>query len=68
MIVNIIAVIIIAACLTAAIGYIVKAKKKGVKCIGCSSGGCCADNGYKHECTCCRDPHGVADKTKDSLK
>nr|WP_296009414.1 FeoB-associated Cys-rich membrane protein [uncultured Blautia sp.] len=36
---------IVAAILLAAVGmavaHIVKAKKRGVKCIGCPSGGCC---------------------------
>lgn len=34
-----------------AIGYIVKAKKSGVKCIGCPSGGSCAHKGCG--CGCC---------------
>ena len=34
-------VLIIAAILAAAITYIVRAKKKGVKCIGCPAAECC---------------------------
>lgn len=37
--------------LAVVITYIVKAKKKGAKCIGCPSGGCCPKS--KSECSCC---------------
>ena len=37
----IVAVIIVIA-VVLAVGYIIKQKKKGVKCIGCSSAGVCA--------------------------
>jgi hypothetical protein len=37
--------------------YIVKAKKSGVKCIGCPSGHACSKN--THSCSCC---HGKDDK------
>ena len=37
----------------AAIVYIVKAKKSGVKCIGCPAGGSCPGKSDGHsECTC----------------
>ncbi len=39
---DIIAVIVILIILGIAIGYIVRSKKKGVKCIGCPSGGDCS--------------------------
>lgn len=39
---NIIVIIIIAIILGLAIGYIIRQKKKGVKCIGCPSGKTCA--------------------------
>ena len=39
---NLIVVIILAIILGLAITYIVKSKKKGVKCIGCPSGGNCS--------------------------
>lgn len=45
MIVNIIAGAIIVAVMAAAIAHIVKAKKRGVKCIGCPESGCCAAKG-----------------------
>lgn len=43
---NFIAGSIVVVCLAAAITYIVKAKKKGVKCIGCPHAGQCS----KHHC------------------
>lgn len=33
-----------------ALGYIIKEKKRGVRCIGCSLGGCCGGN-----CSCGAD-------------
>ncbi len=48
---NIIAAIVIIAILALAIFYIVKQKKKGVKCIGCPSGGCCP-NKKGDKCNC----------------
>ena len=48
----IVAVVLIAAGL-----YIVKAKRRGIKCIGCPTAGSCAVQG-KHEhchCGCCGD-------------
>lgn len=36
------AILIIAAILGAAIAYIIRAKKKGAKCIGCPLSGCCS--------------------------
>ena len=40
--IDIIVILIILAIVGAAIGYIVKAKKKGAKCIGCPAAGCCS--------------------------
>lgn len=42
---DIIALIIIAAIVAAAVAYIVKAKRSGVKCIGCPAGGSCPSGG-----------------------
>ena len=36
-----------------AIRYIVKAKKKGAKCIGCSASECHCSDGKKNTCECC---------------
>ncbi len=51
---NFIVIVILAIVLGSAITYIVKAKKKGVKCIGCSaacscSGGCTGGATCGHE-------------------
>lgn len=49
---DLVAVVIIAIVLGLAVLYIVRAKKKGVKCIGCPSGGnCCSSN--EENCSCC---------------
>lgn len=40
--INVIVTIIILAALGAAVGYIVRAKKRGVKCIGCDAKGGCS--------------------------
>lgn len=40
--IDIIILFIIAAIVGAAIAYIVRAKKKGTKCIGCPAGDCCS--------------------------
>lgn len=57
MLANIIAVLIVALAVGAAVRYIVKAKKKGVKCIGCSAAGSCSSAQKGHsECSCgCQD-------------
>ena len=36
----------------AAIAFIVKEKKRGVRCIGCSSGGCSQNGGCSGCCDC----------------
>lgn len=46
---NLIAIIVILVILGLAIGYIVKQKKNGAKCIGCPSGGSCSSK----KCGCC---------------
>ncbi len=38
---NVIIIVVLVAILGGAIAYIVKAKRSGVKCIGCPSGGSC---------------------------
>jgi len=48
----------------AAIRYIVKAKKSGVKCIGCpASSSCPSCNGGKNSdgCSCCSETHENSD-------
>ncbi len=50
---NIVLVAVIAVIIVSALVYVIKAKKKGVKCIGCPSGGKC--NGSCSECTVYRN-------------
>ena len=42
---NVIAFLVLAAIIGGAVAYIVKAKKSGVKCIGCPAGGSCSGSG-----------------------
>ena len=46
---DIIIAIVLVVVIGAAVIYIKKAKKKGVKCIGCSEGGNCTCGCHKHE-------------------
>ena len=50
---NLIIVIVLLLIIGAATCYVIKAKKKGVKCIGCpAAGNCSSKNGGNTECTC----------------
>ena len=40
--IDILIILVIAVIIGAAIAYIVRAKKKGAKCIGCPAGDCCS--------------------------
>lgn len=52
---NVIATVLLLAVLGGAVAYIVKAKKKGQKCIGCPGGcSCCPSQGEKNSCCACR--------------
>ena len=42
---NVILIVALVVILGGAIAYVVRAKKKGVKCIGCPAGGDCGKNG-----------------------
>ncbi|MBP3674256.1 MAG: FeoB-associated Cys-rich membrane protein [Oscillospiraceae bacterium] len=50
---NIILIAVIAAIIGCAAGYVYKAKKRGVKCIGCPSGCSCSSGGCGGNCSCC---------------
>ncbi len=51
-----IVILIILAAVTAAITYIIKAKKRGVKCIGCSAADTCGSAGNPQvSCSACGD-------------
>ncbi|MBQ3544510.1 MAG: FeoB-associated Cys-rich membrane protein [Lachnospiraceae bacterium] len=50
---NIIIIAILVVVIGSAIAYIIKAKKSGVKCIGCPNGGNCAHkNDKSSSCNC----------------
>lgn len=53
---------IVAIIIVLAVRYLYKAKKSGVKCVGCPSGGCCSHNSEKknkteeqHSCCSCHE-------------
>ena len=50
---DLIIVLIVLAAMAAAMTYIVKAKKRGVKCIGCSSAEACASKGNPSAACAC---------------
>lgn len=50
---NVIVVAILVLVLGLAIRYIIKAKKSGAKCIGCSAGSCSCSQDTSAECCCC---------------
>ena len=60
---NVAIIIVLALIFAFAIGYIVRAKKKGAKCIGCPSGGKCSGSC----CSCGNAENKIADHmdTKD---
>lgn len=47
-----IVIVIVFAILTISICYIIKEKKRGVKCIGCPSGGACSKQQVGKSCNC----------------
>ena len=50
---TVIAVIVLVIIIGAAVAYLVRARKKGHKCIGCPAGGSCAVKEHsQHECGC----------------
>lgn len=55
--VDIVLLLVIAVIVGAAIAYIVRAKKKGAKCIGCPAAGCCSarkadGDSEQSDCSC----------------
>lgn len=48
---NLLIILILGAIIGFALGYIMKAKKRGQKCIGCPHGGSCG-SGKDHGCSC----------------
>lgn len=49
---DLIIILIIVAVVGAAVGYIIKAKKSGAKCIGCPVEGCSSKHGSSSGCGC----------------
>lgn len=49
---NVIVIVILALILGLAIRYIIKAKKSGAKCIGCSAGSCSCSQDTSSGCCC----------------
>ena len=47
---NLVIIVVLCAIIGFALGYVIKAKKRGQKCIGCPNGGCCS--GKEHSCSC----------------
>ena len=45
--INILVIAVVLAAVAAAVGYVVRAKKRGIQCIGCPNGGNC------HGCSGC---------------
>ena len=55
---DIIVILILIIVFGLALGYIIKSKKSGVKCIGCPSGGSCSLKNKKNNdcgCGCCNN-------------
>lgn len=52
MIENVIITAILVVLIGMAIAYIIKEKKNGAKCIGCSAGGSCSRGGSKNSAGC----------------
>ena len=50
--VDLIVLAVLAALVLGAAAYVVRAKKRGVKCIGCPSGGACSRHGGQEGCGC----------------
>lgn len=60
---NAILIFVLALILGGAIAYIVRAKRRGVKCIGCSASGCYG--GKKGSCNGCQGDCGCHEEKKE---
>lgn len=49
---NFIFTVILVAAVGLAVRYIIKEKKRGVKCVGCPSADCCCTGSADHSCHC----------------
>ncbi len=60
---DIIAIIVIVLVIGSAAAYIMRSKKRGIRCIGCpESSSCKAESGCKSCCNDCRSCNGEKDK------
>lgn len=61
---NVIVVVILALVIGSALAYIIRERKKGIKCVGCPSGGQCAACRHmaEEEQSCC----GCSTETKET--
>lgn len=57
MIANMIVILVLAVLVGWAVSYIVKEKKKGTRCIGCPSAGCCSKK-VAGSCSCTDEHNG----------
>ncbi len=64
--INVIGGLVLAVILTAAITYIVKQRKKGIKCIGCPDAGSCSPKNGTCSCGSGIDADEVIDRIKKS--
>jgi len=49
---NVIIIVVLAIILGLAARYVIKARKRGQKCIGCPNAGCCGRQGDGSGCSC----------------
>ncbi len=66
--IDVILILILAVIIGGAVAYIVKAKKNGAKCIGCSAGGACHCQGKNEEasgCGCGCGGHGKEESSQE---
>ncbi len=59
---NYILIAVLVLIIALAVGYVIRAKKKGVKCIGCPDSKTCSSNGCGGNCHGCQHNCNVMDK------
>ncbi len=62
-------ILIVLAAMAAAVTYIIKAKKRGVKCIGCSAAESCGSKGNPSaSCSCSQNADEIVKLIKSEIK
>lgn len=62
-------ILIVLAAIVAAVTYIIKAKKRGIKCIGCSAAESCGSKGNPSEsCSCGQNVDEIVQLIKNEIK